>query len=210
MLVRARIEILEGTHAMVEAIRPNVRLHVFPSDDADFRAFALDQLASLAQPDPERLQSAIRRRYPLAIVRVRSPLAEIGGAETLWYAFRRGTAAPQVHEWWVGHDAWAILDEERRLVEVSGPLAAIVEVPPALMVSHRVEDFANPDDATAADDVAALWAELLAHGRVDGSLRFNRVDGTPREIDYHVEELAGGEARRYRAFVRERYLTAGE
>jgi hypothetical protein len=39
--------------------------------------------------------------------------------------------------------------------------------------------------------------------RADGSLRFNRLDGSPREIEYHVERDPSADDR-YRAVIRER------
>jgi PAS domain-containing protein len=71
------------------------------------------------------------------------------------------------HDWpnrWAGNlgvapidatpEAWAILDDERRFVEVSRALAEIAELPAHRMVGHPVEDFSNPDDPTIRDDIA--------------------------------------------------------
>lgn len=188
---------------MSEIVRSPIRVHAFPSDDAEFHAFVADRLAVLAAPDPSALQQAIRERYPLATVTVRSALAAVHEDEILWYAFRRAIDEPSAEGWWVRADSWAIIAADRTFIEATESLAVIAEVPVAALVGRRIEDLANPDDPTAAQDIADLWVEVLAHGRADGSLRFNRLDGSPRELEYHVEADASGEGR-FRAVIRER------
>ena len=188
---------------MVDTAKPQIRLHAFPSDDWEFRQFARDQLAQLDEPTPDRLQAAVRERYPLATVSVRSALAELESDEPLWYAFRHGPASPPTDEWWIGMETWAILHADRTVLEATDALAAIVEVPAELMIGRRVEDFANPADTTAADDIAQLWTALRRLGTLHGTLRFNRLDGTAREIEYHVE-VDPANPRQYRAVIRER------
>jgi PAS domain-containing protein len=184
-------------------IPSRIDLRTFPSDDAMFRRFADAELARLDAPVPERLQCWIRVRYPLALVRVRSDLASLGGDGIVWYAFRRAAADPPDDRWWEHTASWAIIDGERVFVRASEGFAAIVELPLTLLIGRRIEDLANPSDPTAADDVATLWTELLERGRVHGTLRFNRLDGSPREIEYHVDSDGAGPDR-YRAAIRER------
>lgn len=183
-----------------------IDLRTFPSDDASFRDFACAALVGLEEPDPERLQCSIRVRYPLAVVRVRSDLARLGAEGIVWYAFRRSVADPPDESWWEGARAWAVISGDRSFLEASDGFARIIELPVALLIGRRIEDLANPADVTAAEDVAALWLELLARGQVDGTLRFDRLDGSPREIEYHVatDPVAPG---RYRAAIRERSVT---
>jgi PAS domain-containing protein len=184
--------------------RSRIDLRTFPSEDVPFREFVRDQLAGLDASDPERLQCSIRQRYPLALVRVRSELASLGGDDTVWYAFRRALIDPPDDRWWAGATSWAIIDSERAFVEASDRFAAIVEVPLTTLIGRRIEDLANPADPTVPDDVATLWADLLAHGQVHGTLRFNRLDGSPREIEYHVER--DGAPDRYHATIRARSI----
>jgi PAS domain-containing protein len=179
-----------------------IDLRTFPSVDDTFREFVLTQLAGLDASDPEQLQCSIRQRYPLAVVRVRSELASLRGEDIVWYAFRRAVVDPPDERWWAAATSWAIVDGERAFVEASDGFAAIVEVPLAALIGRRIEDLANPADPTASDDVATLWADLEANGRVHGTLRFNRLDGSPREIEYHVERDVAAD--RYRAAIRER------
>lgn len=188
---------------MTEIVRSPIRVHAFPSDDAEFHAFVADRVAVLAVVDPVALQQAIRERYPLATVTVRSPLASVHADEILWYAFRRAIGEPSAEGWWVDADSWAIIAADRTFVDATEALAVIAEVPVDALVGRRIEDFTNPDDPTAAKDIADLWTEVLAHGRADGSLRFNRLDGSPRELEYHVERDASAQGR-FRAVIRER------
>jgi PAS domain-containing protein len=183
-------------------IRSRIDLRTFPSVDETFREFVVTQLAGVDASDPEELQCSIRLRYPLAVVRVRSELASLRGEDIVWYAFRRAVVDPPEERWWAAATSWAIVDDERAFVEASDGFAAIVEVPLVELIGRRIEDLANPSDPTASDDVATLWADLVANGRVHGTLRFNRLDGSPREIEYHVER--DGALGRYRAAIRER------
>jgi PAS domain-containing protein len=179
-----------------------IDLRTFPSDDDRFRRFVRAQLAGLDPCGPERLQCAIRLRYPLAVVRVRSELARLADDGIVWYAFRRAVADPPSERWWADSPSWALIDGEREFVSASEAFAAIVEVPLTTLIGRRIDDLANPADPTAADDVATLWTDLLALGQAHGTLRFNRLDGSPREIEYHVEK--DGAPDRYRAAIRER------
>ena len=189
-------------------IPSRIDLHTFPSDDAAFRRFAGAELAGLEAPDPELLERSLRLRYPLAVVRVRSDLAHLRGEGNVWYAFRRAFADPPSDQWWEIGSSWAILDGERVFIEASKDFAEIVEVPVTLLIGKRIEDLANPADSTAADDVAALWTEVVAAGHVHGTLRFNRLDGSPREIEYHVVREAA-DPEQYRAAIRERNQAVG-
>lgn len=152
--------------------------------------------------EPEELQVRLRERYPAAVVRARDPLADPGDGDTVWYVYRFGSVSAG-RRWWEepGH-AWAILDDGRRFVEVSTSLTAIVERPRDAILGSRVESFANPEDVTAPDDVAALWVEFLEHGELHATLRFRHRDGTPREIEYHVTKDGAG-PERHLAVVRE-------
>jgi PAS domain-containing protein len=189
-------------------IPSRIDLHTFPSNDAAFGRFAAAELAGLDAPDPHLLERSLRLRYPLAVVRVRSDLARLRGESDVWYAFRRAFADPPDDQWWEKKSSWAIIDGERVFIVASEGFAEIVEVPVALLIGKRIEDFANPADSTAADDVAALWSEVLARGHAHGTIRFNRLDGSPREIEYHVVREAA-DPERYRAAIRERNQAVG-
>ena len=192
------------------------RLQAFPSEDLAFRRCIAEAFADLladvdARPgtrlEPEELQARLRERYPAAVVRARDPLADPGDGDHVWYAYRFGSVSPG-RRWWEepGH-AWAILDDERRFVEVSTSLTELVEVSRAELLGRRVEAFSNPQDVTASEDVQALWAEFLTRGEIHATLRFRRLDGTPREIEYHVTKDGAG-PERHLAVVREIEPTA--
>lgn len=182
----------------------SLRLRVFPPEDLAFRRHAEDALRALPpaphgrrvtaslHPDPLDLQSLLRERFPAAIVRERDPLADPGFGPDVWYAYRYGRLAPG-GTWWLepGH-AWAILDEERRFVELSQAFADIMEAPRVLILGRAVEGFANPEDASAADDISALWAEFHRIGEMHSTLRFRRLNGTRRELEYHATREGGG------------------
>jgi PAS domain-containing protein len=182
----------------------SLRLRTFPPQDAAFRRHAEEALAALPRPararpgalhhrpDPHELQNALRDRYPSSIVREREALADPGYGPDVWYAYRYGCVAPG-RAWWEepGH-AWAILDEDRRFVELSQAFAEIVEAPREQIVGRQVEAFSNPMDASAPDDIAALWEEFLRAGALHSTLRFRHLDGSPRELEYHATQDAGG------------------
>jgi PAS domain-containing protein len=177
-----------------------VSLRVFPTDDHAFRDDA--EAAMRGATSPVALQRTLRTRFPAAIVRAREDIADPGFGPDVWYVFRYGSARP-VERWWTGGDhPWAILDDRRRFVDVSPALAAIVEAPAEAIVGHLVEEFANPEDPTAMADVEALWAQFLVAGSLDATMRFRRLDGTEREIEYHLVANSAGRGR-HRAIVRE-------
>lgn len=178
------------------ALDVDVELRSFPSSDPEFGRFAHAALLELSEPrTAERLQRRLRSRYPAAIVQVQVELARHGEGPPVWYAFRSGSvgAAPAVP---VNEaPAWAIVDDERRFVTVSPDLAAIVELPAPMIVGHLIEEFGNPDDPTIRADIARLWDEFRATGAIASTLRFNRVDGSPRELGYRLIADAGGSGR---------------
>ena len=87
-------------------------------------------------------------------------------------------------------------------MEVSTSLTEIVEAPRAELLGRSVEAFSNPQDVTVSEDVQALWSEFLERGELHSTLRFRRMDGTPREIEYHVTKDGAG-PERHLAVVRE-------
>ena len=196
----ASTEVAPNVGRRGEVAERAVSLRVFPADDQSFRADAEAAMPGVASPSA--LQRTLRGRYPAAVVRAREDIADPGFGPDVWYVFRYGSARP-VDRWWnVGDHPWAILDDRRRFVDVSGSLAEIVEAPVEAIVGRTVEEFSNPGDLTARDDVDALWRQFLNAGRLDATLRFRRLDGTDREIEYHL--VANGAGRgRHLATVRE-------
>ena len=74
----------------------------FPSDDVEFVA-AVDQELSRAGDLPltgdelvERLEDALRARYPMVRVQPRNALADLG--QTVWYIYRDGRAVNPLGE----------------------------------------------------------------------------------------------------------------
>jgi PAS domain-containing protein len=174
----------------------DLELRTFPSSDRDFGAFAHVTLLDLAEPrSPEAFQRRLRSRYPAAIVKVQVELARHGEGPSVWYAFRSGSvgAAPivPVNE----APAWAIVDDERRFVEVSPALAAIIELPAAMIVGHAVEEFGGPDDPTIRSDLLRLWKDFQTTGAIASTVRFNFGDGRPRELGYRLIADAAGPGR---------------
>ncbi len=193
------------------------RLQAFPSEDLAFRRLVAEVFANLiadvdARPDlplePEELQVRLRERYPAAVVRERDPLADPGDGLLLWYVYRFGSVSPGLRWWEEPGHAWAILDDQRQFVEVSTSLTAIVEAPRDALLGRSVEAFSNPADVTAPEDVQALWTEFLERGELHATLRFRRMDGTRREIEYHVTKDGAG-PERHLAVVREVEPTGG-
>ena len=177
-----------------------IALRVFPRDDGAFQADA--ESAMDGAPTPAGLQRALRARYPAAVVRPREDIADPEFGPAVWYVYRYGSARP-VGRWWTEQSyPWAVLDDQRRFVDLSSSLAEIVEAPVEMILGQQVEAFSNPDDPTARDDVEALWAEFRRAGQLDATLRFRRLDGTEREIEYHLVANAAGPGR-HLATVRE-------
>jgi PAS domain-containing protein len=166
----------------------DVKLHAFPSRDRAFLEFAQAAFNVLAEPRTiEALQRALRVRYPAAIVTEQAELARHGEGPLVWYAFRTAAiGAPAIGAEAVASDAWAIVDDDRRFVEVSESFAQIVELPARRIVGHRIEDFSNPDDPTISDDIARLWTEFRGGGALASTVRFNYADGRPRELGYRI------------------------
>ena len=190
---------------------PTPRLQVVPVEDVAFRRWVQDvfealraEAAERSRPamEPGELQWRIRERYPAAAVRRRNPLADPSADDVLWYVYRFGSVSPG-RRWWdePGHP-WAILDDERRFLDVATSLAEIIEVPREALLGRPVEAFANSDDITAPTDVRALWSSLLRNGELHSTLRFRHRDGSPRELEYHVSWDGAGE-RRHLVVVRE-------
>ncbi len=174
----------------------DVRLRAFPSSDREFGRYARAALAALGtKPEPEALQRSLRARYPVAVVRVQSELARHGEGPIVWYALRTSILGEAVVPERGPVDAWAVVDDERRFVEVSPALARIVELPARAIIGHRIEDFSNASDPTIRSDIAALWVEFVQHGSIASTVRFNYADGRPRELQYRLQSNAAGEGR---------------
>lgn len=175
----------------------DVKLHAFPSRDREFVEFARAAWAVLPVPrSAEALQRALRVRYPAAVVTEQAELARHGDGPSIWYAFRTAAAGtPNVEHKAERSGAWAIVDDDRRFVEVSASLARIAELPARRMVGHMIEDFSNPADPTIRDDIARLWSEFRSGGSLSSTLRFNYADGRPRELAYRLVADADGPGR---------------
>ena len=174
-----------------------MQLHAFPSKDREFVDYAKAAWVGIAAPrTPEALQQVLRARYPAAIVIVQDELARHGDGPLVWYAFRTAAiGTPAIDDSPDAGAAWAILDDNRRFLEVSPALAQIAELPARRMVGHAIEDFSNPADPTIREDIARLWAEFRSGGNLASTLRFNYADGRPREVAYRIEADAYGPGR---------------
>ena len=191
--------------------RPIPRLQAFPAEDLAFRRYVADAYATLLaevepRPDallePEELQVRLRARYPAAVVRPADRLADPGDGDLLWYVYRFGSISPGLRWWEEPGHAWAILDDDRRFVEVSTSLTEIVEAPREAILGQLVDALSNPEDASALEDIRSLWSEFMERGELHATLRFRRLDGSPREIEYHVTREGAGPDR-HLAVVRE-------
>lgn len=173
----------------------DIRLRTFPSRDREFGRFAKAALAALgASPSAEALQRSLRARYPAAVISTQSDLARHGEGPPIWYAFRTSVMGERFSpEREV--EAWAIVDDQQRFVEVSESLSKIVELPVRHILGHRVEDFSSPDDPTIREDLQELWREFQRSGSIASTLRFNFADGRPRELEYKLIANADGKGR---------------
>jgi PAS domain-containing protein len=168
-----------------------IQLRTFPSTDTAFAAFARAALAQLPAPTIPVLQAQIRQRYPAAVVRAQDELARRGGGPMVWYGFRFGNVAegpsgPRAIDWSAADIPWAIIDDERRFVDLNDPLASIVELPREEILGRAIEDFTNPDDPTIRDDLGEMWRHFVDARRAESTIRFNRADGRPRQLAYRI------------------------
>ena len=85
---------------------------------------------------------------------------------------------------------------------MSTSLTEIVEAPREAILGQLVDGLSNPEDASALEDIRSLWAEFMDRGELHATLRFRRLDGSPREIEYHVTREGAG-PQRHLAVVRE-------
>jgi len=189
----------------------DVQLRAFPSRDREFVDYAEAAWAALPEPRTvDSLQRAIRGRYPAAIVTIQDELARREDAPEVWYAFRTAAIGrPAIDDAAAEEPASAILDDDRRFLEVSSALARIAELPARRMVGRQVEEFSNPADPTIREDIARLWTEFRAGGTLSSTLRFNYADGRPREVAYRLDADADGKGR-HRLSVRVLGLDAAD
>jgi PAS domain-containing protein len=175
-----------------DGIRPeDVVLRTFPSTDTAFAAFARQALEGTAGRSTRAFQERLRERYPAAVVRAQDDLARRGGDRIAWYAFRYGGVArapvePRPADWTDPGIAWAIIDDQRRFVDLNDALAAIVEEPREAILGRPIEDFTNPEDPTIREDLAALWSHFVEARMAESTIRFNRADGRPRQLAYRI------------------------
>jgi len=164
----------------------DIRLRTFPSTDREFGRYARAALSALGSArSADALQRSLRGRYPAAVVRAQEELARHGAGPEVWYAFRTSAVGERLSPERPA-EAWAIVDDERRFVEVSPSLAAIVELPARHILGRRIEDFASPEDPTIRDDLLELWEEFQRLRTMTSTLRFNYADGRPRELEYRI------------------------
>jgi len=179
------------------------RLHAFPSSDPAFAAFLQAAYDGLPEPrTPAALQRSVRARYPAAIVTDQDELARYDTSPPVWYAFRSGAVASKPEEPVADWHAYAVLDDDRRFLEISDELAAIAELPAQAMVGHLLEEFANPADPSIREDIERLWVEFVRFRAVASTIRFNYADGRPRELSWWIEADQAGPGR-HRLSVRE-------
>jgi PAS domain-containing protein len=175
-----------------EDLRPeDIVMRTFPSTDTAFAAFAREAIEGTVRPSTRALQERLRQRYPTAVVRAQDDLARRGGGGIVWYAFRYGGVAqapvePTSTDWTDPGIAWAIIDDERRFVDLNDALAAIVEEPRHAILGRAIEDFTNPDDPTIREDLAALWSHFVEARMAESTIRFNRADGRHRQLAYRI------------------------
>jgi PAS domain-containing protein len=180
----------------------DVDLRVFPASDRGFAAYVHDALRQLDASVPDDLQASLRHRFPAAVVSAQDESARLVG-RPIWYVYRYGSVrSPEGGRWDDPSLPWAILDRDRKFVEVSDALAAIAEVPAATLVGRRLEMFTNVRDRSVVNDILALWEQFEREGVLESSIRFDFADGRPRELAYRLVADEAGPGR-HRLVVRE-------
>ncbi|HSK51238.1 MAG TPA: PAS domain-containing protein [Clostridia bacterium] len=189
---RRRTRRFDELDEVPDDLRPeDLVLRTFPSTDTAFAAFAREALEGATRPSTRILQEQLRQRYPAAVVRAQDDLARRGGGGIVWYAFRYGGVAqapvgPRSTDWTDPDIAWAIIDDERRFVDLNDALAAIVEEPRDAIIGRAIEEFTNPDDPTIREDLAALWSHFVEARVAESTIRYNRADGRYRQLAYRI------------------------
>ena len=190
---------------------PLPRLQAFPTEDLAFRRYVADAFAAVVadvetRPDailePEELQLAAPRTVP---GRRRAPPGDARRTRRR----RRPVVRLPLRVDRAGHPlvggARARVGDPRRRAAVRGGLD-VADLDrggsPRGPARARRGGVLEPDDESAGDDVRALWGEFLERGELHSTLRFRRLDGTEREIEYHVTREGAGPGR-HLAVVRE-------
>ncbi len=174
----------------------------FPADDAVLRD--LVESSVLDAVEPERLQTALRRAFPRAVVRAKDPLATFGsiGPDT-WYCYRDGrlTAPDEETRWWeAGSVAHVVVDQSNRYIEANAAACALLGVEEGSLIGRRWSEFAQPG---AEEDAEWLRQSLQRHGNAFSTFRLRRKDGSALEIEYHCVVYARGESVLYETAMRE-------
>jgi hypothetical protein len=134
-----------------------MRIHIvaFPRADSAFAAFVRATVAGLDAADREdqkAVESALRRWYTRAIVRLQDPMAGFGGVT--WYVYRDGHAGVQVEQdWWQAPGvATARLGEDEVFIDGDDEACRLVERGPGGLCGvpwrELVPESARETDAT--------------------------------------------------------------
>ena len=70
--------------------RLGIELVLFPDGDEELRQAVPNALAGTSGSTRDRVEAALRGRYPALVVRERETLAELGPQTPTWYVFRDG------------------------------------------------------------------------------------------------------------------------
>jgi PAS domain S-box-containing protein len=113
------------------------------------------------------------------------PRGGTGWERLFWLVFER-TANPV-----------ALLDEERRIVDLNGAAVGLLGVPRVDLIGTSLRDRLKPDEREAADEE---WREFLRTGEYAGTRDLPRGDGTEVRVDF-AARLADVAGRRMAIFV---------
>ena len=118
------------------------------------------------------------------------------------YVYRFGSDLARASLVGGARHAWAILDGDRWFAEVSTSLTDIVEVATGLILGQLVEGSRTPSDASALEDFRRAVGRVHGAGRAPRDAPLPALDGSPREIEYHVTREGAGPDR-HLAVIRE-------
>ncbi len=169
----------------------DIVLLCFPPDDAVFADIARRLLMSASVAEPAVIETALRQRYPQAVVRGRDPLASFGSSA--WYLYRDGRYSPfnEGTHWWLEPDtARIVIDDDGRYLDGNPAALQLLGVDLEHLLASPSGSFTVP---TYQESVPWILQLLQDTGELHSTTRLRPLDGRPDvPIEFHVTRDGAG------------------
>ena len=174
------------------------RLFCFPHSDAAFQLWAARLLAESSERygapvTPGRLEDALRRTFPLALVRPREELASLR-SEAAWYVYRDGRYSPFSNDpWWEERDVmWLDTGPDGRYLDASDSFVVLSGHARERLTGMRTGELADP---AVRRMVPWTWELLEATGVLHSTSIMRAADGRRVPLEYRLVKDGGGPGR---------------